>query len=53
MHREEKNQENEKLTYRTGRNICKWYKQQGIEIKNIQIAHTTQYPKKIDNPIKK
>ena len=38
-----KNQENEKSTYRTGQNICKWCKQQGIKIKNIQIAHTTQY----------
>jgi len=44
LHREGKNQENEKSTYRMGQNICKWCKQQGIKIKkNIQIAHTTQY----------
>ena len=28
-----------------GENICKWYDQQGVNIQNIQIAHTTQLKK--------
>ena len=34
-----------------GENICKSCDKQGVNIKNIQIAHTTQYEK--NNPIKK
>ena len=26
-----------------GENICKWYDQQGANIQNIWMAHTTQY----------
>ena len=28
-----------------GEDICEWCNWQGINIQNIQIAHTTQYPK--------
>ena len=39
------NQQNEKTTYGIGENSCKWYKQQGINIQNIQPAHVAQYQK--------
>ena len=31
------------------KNICKWNKQQGINLQNIQTAHATQYQKKNKN----
>ena len=30
-----------------GENICKWYVQKGVNIKNIQTAHRTQFKKEI------
>ena len=37
---------NEKTTYRVGENNCKWWKQQGPNLQNMQTIHTTQQPKK-------
>ena len=45
--------QNEKTTYRMGENVCKQWNQQGINFQNIQTAHTTQYQKKTNNPVKK
>ena len=28
-----------------GENICKWCKQQGVNLQNLQIAHVAQYQK--------
>ena len=39
---EKKHKWNEKTTYRTGENICKWCNWPGLNFQNIQIAHTTQ-----------
>ena len=36
-----------------GESIHKWYNLQGINIQNIQTAHTAQYQKQTNNPIKK
>ena len=46
MHIKGNHQQNEKTTYGIGENSCKWYKQQGINIQNIQPAHVAQYQKK-------
>ena len=35
----------EKTTYRMGENICKWCERQGLNLQNIQTAHTTQQQK--------
>ena len=37
--------QDKKTIYRMGENICKRCGQQGINLQNIQIAHTTQYQK--------
>ena len=46
MHSKGNHQQNKKSTYGTGENICKLCDQQGVNIQNIQTAHTTQYQKK-------
>ena len=43
MHSKGSHQQNEKTAYRLGENICKQCDQQGVNIQNIQTAHTTQY----------
>ena len=45
--------QNEKTTYRMGENICQWCDWQGINLQNIQTAHTVQYPKKQTQPNQK
>ena len=45
MHSKGNNWQNEKTTYEMGENICKSWDQQGVNIKNIQTAHATQYQK--------
>ena len=37
--------QNEKTTYGLGGNICKWCRQQGLNLQTIQMAHTTQQQK--------
>ena len=44
--------ENEKTTYRMGKNFCKWCNRQGLNLQNIQTAHTTQQQQK-NNPSEK
>ena len=51
MHSKGNHWQNKNTTYRIGEDICKWRDWQGVNIQNIQTAHTTQYEKK--NPIKK
>ena len=36
MHRKVNHKQNEKITHRMGKNICKWCNWQGINIQNIQ-----------------
>ena len=36
---------NEKTTYRLGENICKWCNRQGLNLQNIETAHTSQQQK--------
>ena len=43
LHNKGNHQQNEKTTYRMGENICKWCYQQGVNIQNIQTAHTNQW----------
>ena len=31
-----------KITWRMGENICKWCNRQGLNLQNIQTAHTTK-----------
>ena len=50
MHSKGNHKQNEKTTYKMGENICKQCDQQGINLQNIQIAHTAQYQ---NNPIEK
>ena len=45
-----KSKQNEKTTYRTGENICKWYEQQGLNFQDIQTTHTTQQKQKNKQP---
>jgi len=42
LHSKENHQQNEKIIYRLGENICKWCKQQRLNFQNIQTAHITQ-----------
>ena len=35
--------------YGMGENICNWYSQQGLNLQNIQTAHTIQQQKKLSN----
>ena len=42
---------NKKTSYRMGESVCKQRNQPGINLQNIQTAHTAQYPK-TNNPIK-
>ena len=51
MHSKGNHQQNEKTTYRIGKNICKWCDWPKVNIQNIQTAHITQY-QKTNNPIK-
>ena len=51
MHSKGNHQQNKKTTYGMGENVCKSCDQQGVNIQNIQTAHTTQYQK--INQIKK
>ena len=37
-----KKEKKKKTTYRTVENRCKWCNWQGLHLKNIQTAHTTQ-----------
>ena len=39
---EKKNQQCEKANYWMGENTCKWYNRQGVNIQNIETAHTIQ-----------
>ena len=45
LHSKGNHQQNEKTTYKMGGNTCKQCDQQGVNIQNIQRAHTTQYQK--------
>ena len=36
---------NQKENLHSGKNICKWYDTQGVNLQNIQTAHTTQQQK--------
>ena len=40
-----KHEQNKKTTYRMGKNICRQYYWQGINLWNIQITHIAQYQK--------
>ena len=51
LHSKGNHKQNEKTTYRLGENICKRCEQQGLNLQNIQTAHTTQQQK--NNPIEK
>ena len=42
-----------KTTYRMGENICQWCDRQGLNLQNIQTAHTTQQQQKTNNPMEK
>ena len=46
MHRKGNHKRNEKTTHRMGENICKGNRQQGINLQNIQTAHTAQLKKR-------
>ena len=46
MHRKGNHKWNEKTTHRMGENICKGNRQQGINLQNIQTAHTAQLKKR-------
>ena len=50
LHSKGSHKQNEKTTYKTVENICKWCDQQWINFQNIQTAHTTQQQKKQPNP---
>ena len=43
LHSKRNHNQNEKTTYGMGENIWKWCDWQGVNIQNIQTAHTTQY----------
>ena len=43
MHNKGNNQQNEKTTDWLGESICKWCNGQGVNIQNMQTAHTSQY----------
>ena len=45
LHSKGKHQQNVKVTYRMGENICKRSDQQGINLQNLQTAHAAQYKK--------
>ena len=51
LHSKGNHQQNKKSTKGMGENICKWCDWQGLNLKNIQTAHTAQ--KQEENPIKK
>ena len=40
LHSKGNYKQNEKTTHRMGENICKWCNPQGINLQNIQTAHT-------------
>ena len=41
LHSKGNHKQNEKTTYGTEENICKWCDWQGLNFQNIQTAHTT------------
>ena len=43
LHSKGNHQQNEKTIYGIRENICKWWDQLGVNIQNLQTAHTTQY----------
>ena len=45
MHSNGNHKQNEKTTHRMIENICKQCDRQGVNLQNIQIAHTTQHQK--------
>ena len=51
MHSKGKHNQNEKIAYGMGENICKICDWQGINLQNIQTAHAAGYPR--SNTIKK
>ena len=42
LHSKANQQQNEKMTYGMGGTMGNWYDQQGINVQNIQTAHTMQ-----------
>ena len=42
LHSKRNHKQNEKTIYRMREYICKWWDQQGFNLQNIQIVHTTQ-----------
>ena len=53
LHSKGNHTQNEKTTYRLEENTGDHRDWQGLNFQNIQTAHTTQYQKKKNNPIKK
>ena len=45
LHSKENYKQGEKTALRLGENVCKWFDQQGVDIQNIQTAHTIQHQK--------
>ena len=45
MHSKRNHKQNEKTTHEMGENICKTCDWQGINLQNIQTAHTAEYPR--------
>ena len=45
MYSEGNHQQNEKIAYEMGENICKWSNCQGVIFPNTLTAHTVQYQK--------
>ena len=46
LHSKGNHKQNEKTTYRLGKNICKWCDQQGLNFQNKQAGHESQCQKK-------
>ena len=42
LHSKRNHQQNKKITYRLGENICKWCNTQAVNIQNTQRTLTTQ-----------
>lgn len=50
LHSKGNHQQNEKITYGTGENICKWCCRQGVNITKYNITKTSWILKKIKQP---